>query len=525
MRSKLLTVLIAAAALTLAACGAKEQVTETEPVKPVSETLPEESIELLPERLYVRVATNLYESPDDIRLGAWCDTSTELEVLGYDGTDIDNVRMWHVRTDEAEGWIRPWYVVNTAYEAQRPVIELTEQPTEDGKATESVTVAYEEGTVKYYYAFHELRGDRWGGGDARDLDYYARDEFDGPKMPELAKTFYMPPYKGAVENVDDYVRVALEEGINAVVIDISDNTAIGFESEVMKEQCPTAFSHAMNTEEVFADYVKKFKDAGLYTIARITTFHDDYLCADHPEWGIADENGNLKEVSGGNWPTAYNRDVWEYKVALALECVEKFEFDEIQWDYVRFPDRTAKFEEEGTIDFRNEYGESKAQAIQRFLMYATDEIHEAGANVSADVFGETSNDFVAAYGQYWPAISNVVDAISAMPYCDHYAASGDWYPWEHPYDIVTTFANMAAQRQKEIPTPAVDRTWIQCYDSIREPKVLYFAKNVSAEICALYDAGLTGGWITWNPTVGLERYEKCGPAFALNPGDKPLTED
>ena len=217
-------------------------------------------------------------------------------------------------------------------------------------------------------------------------------------------------------------------------------------------------------------------------------------------------------VSGGYWPAVYCRDVWEYKVSLALEAAERFGFDEIQFDYIRFPDADTD-----NYDSKNQWNESKAQAIERFLMYAVDELHEAGIWVSGDVFGETSNDYVAAHGQYWPAISNVVDVISAMPYPDHYNSDGDWNPWEHPYDILTIFANGAVTRQTECPTPAVVRTWIQCYDSIKSPKVYFYAENVGAEIQALFDAGLTGGYMTWNAGADLDHYYGCQSAFDLNP--------
>ena len=75
-------------------------------------------------------------------------------------------------------------------------------------------------------------------------------------------------------------------------------------------------------------------------------------------------------------------------------------FNEIQFDYVRFPDNTDQYEASGDIDFRNEYGETKAQAIQRFLMYATDILHEYGVYVGADVFGETSRSLVVTLDRF-----------------------------------------------------------------------------------------------------------------------------
>lgn len=80
-------------------------------------------------------------------------------------------------------------------------------------------------------------------------------------------------------------------------------------------------------------------------------------------------------------------------------------------------------------------------------------LHEAGVYVSADVFGECAEKYVTAYGQYWAAISGVVDAISAMPYPDHYAASGSWLPWEHPYETMKTFGRKGRRPPAGDPLP------------------------------------------------------------------------
>ena len=188
-------------------------------------------------------------------------------------------------------------------------------------------------------------------------------------------------------------------------------------------------------------------------------------------------------------------------------------FDEIQFDYVRFPDGTYQYESSGNINYHNEYDETKAQAIQRFLMYATDELHDAGVYVGADVFGETCGTYVTSYGQYWPAISNVVDVISGMPYPDHFTQNGSYRPWEHPYDTILDWATSAAKRQSETPSPAVARTWIQAYDAIRYPYNTYGAEEVGAEIQALIDGGLSGGFMTWNAACNLNKLESFRSAF------------
>ena len=147
-------------------------------------------------------------------------------------------------------------------------------------------------------------------------------------------------------------------------------------------------------------------------------------------------------------------------------------------------------------------------------MYAADRLHDAGAYISADVFGESAYAYVTAYGQYWPAISNVVDAISGMPYPDHFASSGDWRPWEHPYETLLGWGKNAAARQGETATPARVRTWIQAYDAIREPYNEYGPEEIAAQIRGLYDAGLDGGYLTWNASSSLEKYGSVASAFA-----------
>ena len=44
--------------------------------------------------------------------------------------------------------------------------------------------------------------------------------------------------------------------------------------------------------------------------------------------------------------------------------------NEINFDYVRFPDRMNSVSKQ--VDLRNSYQEDKAQAIQRFIQYAKD---------------------------------------------------------------------------------------------------------------------------------------------------------
>ena len=405
-----------------------------------------------------------------------------LTVTGFDGLDGDGaVLRWRVSCDRGEGYI----------------------------AAANVRMTEEEALAQYdeaLYQLHASRGDSWGGGDAAGLDYYPVEKgpIAGNDMPDEVRALYLNG--SAVQYADSYLRVAEGSGVNAFVVDIVDGTAVSYASPVMQQYSPSAYAAAMDTMEGFRANVQKLKDAGYYLIGRITVFNDAHLAADHPEQVICDLNGTPLQISHMYWPSAYDRTVWQYKVDLALEAAA-LGFNEIQFDYIRFPDGAYNYEKAGTIDYRNTYGESKAQAVQRFLLYAAERLHSAGYYLSGDVFGECANPYVTACGQYWPAISAAVDAISGMPYPDHYSARGDYKPWEHPYDTVHMFGAAAAERQTETASPGAVRTWIQAYNALWEPYNTYGEAEVAAEVKALRDTGCTGGFMTWNGGSDINKYQ------------------
>lgn len=412
-----------------------------------------------------------------------------LTVTGFDGLDENGeVLRWAVSCDRGEGYIDNANVRLTAEEA---------------------LAQYDDAL----YQRHAARGDAWGGGDAAGLDYYPTEKpaFTDNVMPDEVRALYLNG--SAIQYADSYIRLAQGTGINAFVVDIVDGTAVSYASPVMQQYSPSAYAAAQDTMEGFKANVQKLRDAGYYVIGRITVFNDAHLAADHPEYVISDLNGTPLKISSMYWPSAYNRTVWQYKVDLALEAAA-LGFNEIQFDYIRFPDGAYKYEQAGTIDYKNTYGESKAQAVQRFLIYAAQRLHDAGYYISGDVFGECANAYVTACGQYWPAISSVVDAISGMPYPDHYSAQGDYKPWEHPYTTVYNFGESAMARQSETASPGAVRTWIQCYNAIREPYNHYGAAELADEVRALRDAGCTGGFMTWNGASDIDKYAEVISALS-----------
>lgn len=444
--------------------------------------------------MYVRTPATVYDGEDSLKILGLAKKGEALEILGYDYLIDGVVNKYHIKYGDIEGYVYAKYLLPTYEEAIK---------------------YYEEDGSNYQY--HLKMGDSLGGGSAETLDYYPfeKGNFKDNVMPSEVRALYINA--GAIRNVDEYIEFAKNNNINAFVVDIKDNTMPAYESLVMLEYSKTNYDHAYSTLEAYKGYIKKIKDAGFYVIGRITTFKDSFFVQDHPEVAIMNSGTNSPfNHNGSYWPSAYQRKVWEFNVSLAVEAVKEMGFNEIQFDYVRFPDRTYKLEQSNSINMNNTYGESKAQAIQAFTMYAADALHEAGAYISVDVFGESAHDYVTAYGQYWPAISNVVDVISGMPYPDHFDAHTygiEEVVWTVPYKLLKAWGNLVAKKQSVIPTPAIVRTWIQTYNTSKSPSVVYDASKVSDQIRGLYENGLTGGYMTWNSGSSLTKYREIAEAF------------
>ncbi len=437
---------------------------------------------VLETEVYVRTPATIYEDPDSPEIASFAAKGTKLEVTGHDRLqDNGYINMYRVSYDAgdgktAEGYVYGKYMTDTQESADAPYNEHGEYDT-----------AKDDGFRFELY-----------GGEAKDLDFYPyeRTAIKDNEFCTYARAMYLNAY--AAVHPEQYVEVIKESGCNAVVIDLKDGP-LTYKSEVAKELAPTAYKNAYVTPEELKKGVDAYREAGVYLIGRIVTFNDSEYAKDHPD-------DCIKYGGSSGWPSAFSRNVWEYNVKLAQEAVREFGFNEIQFDYVRFPESTYEMSRSGKADFRNKYGESKAQAVQNFCFYAADQLRESGAYISVDVFGESAYSYVTAYGQYWTAISNIVDAISAMPYTDHF--SGD-RPWEDPYSSVKRWAKKAQKQQERLQDPAVARTWITGYNTPHwAPTVNYDEGKLKAQIKALEKCGLDGGFIPWNAMSDIGKYRQ-----------------
>ena len=439
---------------------------------------------------FVRTPATIYKEAGKPDIASFAPKGTRLEITGHDKLLANGyINMYKVAYEgadgkPAEGYVYGKYMTDTQEAADAPYNEHGEYDTAKKD--------------KFSYNLY--------GGKATDLDLYPYEKtvIEGNEFCGKARAMYINAY--AAVHPKQYVNLIKKSGCNAVVIDLKDGP-LTYKSEVAKELSPKSYKAAYFTKEELKKGIDAYREAGVYLIGRIVTFNDSYYAKDHPE-------DCIKYNGSAGWPSAYSRDVWEYNVKLAQEAVREFGLNEIQFDYVRFPESTYEMSKSGKANFRNKYKESKAQAVQNFVFYAADQLRECGAYISIDVFGESAYSYVTAYGQYWTSISNIADAISAMPYTDHF--SGD-KPWENPYKSVRRWAKRAEKQQARLQNPAVARTWITGYDTPHwNPTVDYNEKRLRQQINALEKSGLDGGFIPWNAMSDIGKYKEYQGIWAAD---------
>ena len=431
--------------------------------------------------VYVRTPATIYAEESGPSIASFAPKGTCLKVTGYDKMLTDgSVHKYKVeygkKDGTAEGYVYGKYMTDTEKKAKK---------------------AYNKNGV-----YDKVKKDKYGydlhGGKAKNLDYYPyeRTVIEGKEFCSDARAMYLNCVSAA--DPDNYIKLIEKTDCNAVVVDIKDGV-LAWPAKTAKEWSPKSYKTAYTSLKKYRKGIDKLKETGVYMIGRIVVFNDPLYAKDHPE-------DCIKYGGRSTWPSAYSRDVWEYNVRLAQEAIEEFGFDEIQFDYVRFPENSYEMSRNKKTKFRNVYDEEKGQAIQNFCFYAADQIHEAGAYISVDVFGESAYGYMTAYGQYWPGISNIVDAISAMPYTDHTGGEG---AWKNPYNTMKAWAKRAKKQQDYLEHPAAARTWITGYNTpYWAPTENYGEKELKAQIKALKDAGLKGGFIPWNVINDLGKYKQ-----------------
>lgn len=304
------------------------------------------------------------------------------------------------------------------------------------------------------------------------------------------------------KKMDELIALTKRTKINAFVIDVKeDDGTLLFKMEAGEKYNPLANRRAPIKD--IEKFMKRLKDNNIYTIARIVSFKDPTYAKANPDKAIISKATGkpFTNSDGVIWVSPHDRYLWEYNVAVAKEAA-KAGFDEIQFDYVRFPaSNGGKLDKE--LNYRNTKNESKPETIQKYLAYARKELEPLGVYIAADVYGQVGSlPDDMALGQHWESVSNVVDYICPMIYPSHYGRGvyGLPVPDAYPYKTVYHCTQDSINRNANIDTPAMIRPWIQAFTAKWvKGHINYGPKEIELQVQALRDLGIED-YILWSPT-------------------------
>ena len=318
------------------------------------------------------------------------------------------------------------------------------------------------------------------------------------------KAIYVTSYVASGSRMNELVDLVKRTELNAMVLDFNSGIALTTPGRQGGGTGPVKpIPSQRRAAEHYREVIRRLKSQNIYLIARIVTFKNPELSKAVPAWAIKRKSGEMWTDRGGTpWVDPYRQASWEYPIALA-EYAAKLGFDEVQFDYVRFPENESKVDKE--VRYANARGWSKAQTIAAFLRQAKARLHKVGIPISADVFGMvgSSNDDMGI-GQAWNAIAPEVDFISPMVYPSHYS-EGIWaiaHPDLSPGRIVKRALTDASARNRKLSgkgVPAAQiRPWLQSFTATWiQPHQQYGAAQIREQIAAARKAGISS-YMLWN---------------------------
>lgn len=320
-------------------------------------------------------------------------------------------------------------------------------------------------------------------------------------LPKEVRGVYVSSFAATTPSKMQHIQSLLDRTeLNAVVLDINSGSRL----LALPPRGSATYASADSKGAIrLREAIHDLKQRNVYLIARIVTFKDSALIAAKPEWAIRSKNGSVwRDRKGQAWIDPYKEQAWSYYEAMVAEAA-KAGFDEVQFDYVRFPENGAKVDRE--VKYANADKQAKSEIISRFVKRVTNSAHKQGLRVSADVFGmvgSTQDDM--GIGQRWKELAPATDVLSPMIYPSHYAA-GIWgirHPDLAPTAIIAKALQDAAGQNKALKasgTHAADvRPWLQSFTaSWIHPHQAYGPKQVREQIQAARSAGFNS-YLLWN---------------------------
>jgi hypothetical protein len=311
---------------------------------------------------------------------------------------------------------------------------------------------------------------------------------------EVVRALYVNRWAAQSRNrMRSLIAMADTTVVNAFVLDMKDEFGLNYVSEDS-----TLRRNAGNAGSVprLRELLDTLRAHDIIPIARIVVFKDSVAARLNPDETIRTPDGSVwRDEKGVAWVNPYSEAIREYNIRVAEELV-RLGFEEIQFDYVRFPEPYSRLPKQV---FPGSDGASKPDAIADFLRVARGRLNALGVRSTADVFGlVTTVNGALEVGQHWEKLAPVADVLLPMVYPSHYPAGsfGVSRPNAQPYEIVKTAITRARERNEALGLGGERvRPYLQAF-SLGQPP--YGAKEVADQIRAVQESGFRG-WVLWHP--------------------------
>lgn len=333
------------------------------------------------------------------------------------------------------------------------------------------------------------------------------------ETPEPLKALYMTSCVAGTPSWRNSLKRLIETTeLNAVVIDIKDYTGIvSFPNDFPKVFIGLGLAAQPGcVVSDMREFIQTLHEANIYVIGRISVFQDPSYVKLFPELAVKRKSDGevWKDYKGLSFIDVGAKPYWDYIVELSNYAYE-FGFDELNYDYVRYPSDGDIADTLYTWAVSTTTGStssplSKPEVLRSFFEYLHDSLKDAGVKLSVDLFGMTTTAIDdMGIGQVLENALSYFDYISPMVYPSHYppAWNGFVNPAEYPYEVVKIAMTHAIEREQlwfianniATSTPSKFRPWLQDFNL----GATYGSDKVRAQIQATYDVGLTS-WMLWS---------------------------
>ncbi len=325
------------------------------------------------------------------------------------------------------------------------------------------------------------------------------------KYPDAVRGIYVTGPSAGGSRFSQLVDLVDSTDLNSMVIDVKeDHGNLTFTPENDSPYKDISLNYISDMKKL----LKTLEQKQIYPIARIVVFKDSVLAEKRPELSFTQNGKVWKNSKGEAFVSPFQKEVWEYNLEIA-KMAAKMGFQEIQFDYVRFPegfetrDKELEYNQGDYKDMELNEVKKRVEAVTDFVAYAKKELSNYDVDVSVDIFGyaATIEEAPPGIGQNFSRISSNVDVISSMIYPSHWTPYfGIDFPDKEPYKLVNEYAKLENKVLGALESPPVSRPWIQDFEApwlYSGPTFQYGKEEVEAQIKALNENGIEE-FLIWN---------------------------